>query len=111
MCEKIGVGYAEALGSGTAGLHLALAILGVGPGDEVLCSDLTFAASANAIVYLGAKPVFIDSDHTTWNMDPALLAKELDTCAKKGGLPKAVIVVDLYGQWVKKKRGHTYFSP
>ena len=111
MCEKIGVGHAAALASGTAGLHLALLLLGVGPGDEVLCSDLTFAASANAIVYLGAKPVFIDSDHTTWNMDPALLAKELDTCAKKGGLPKAVIVVDLYGQWVKKKRGHTYFSP
>ena len=98
ICKKIGIRSAVALASGTAGLHLALLLLGVGPGDEVLCSDLTFAASANAIAYLGAKPVFIDSDHTTWNMDPALLAEELDACAKKGRLPKAVIVVDLYGQ-------------
>jgi dTDP-4-amino-4,6-dideoxygalactose transaminase len=98
ICKKIGVRSAVALASGTAGLHLALLLLGVGPGDEVLCSDLTFAASANAIAYLGAKPVFIDSDHTTWNMDPALLTEELDAWAKKGRLPKAVIVVDLYGQ-------------
>jgi dTDP-4-amino-4,6-dideoxygalactose transaminase len=98
ICKKIGIKSAVALASGTAGLHLVLLLLGVGPGDEVLCSDLTFAASGNAIAYLGAKPVFIDSDHTTWNMDPALLAEELDACPKKGKLPKAVVVVDLYGQ-------------
>jgi pyridoxal phosphate-dependent aminotransferase EpsN len=98
ICQKIAVKHAAALSSGTAALHLALLLLGVERGDEVLCSDLTFAASANAIAYLGAKPVFIDSDHTTWNMDPTLLAEELDACAKKRRLPKAVIVVDLYGQ-------------
>lgn len=64
----------------------------------MLCSDLTFAASANVITYLGAEPAFIDSDYTTWNMDSALLVEELDACAKKGKLPKAVIIVDLYGQ-------------
>ncbi|MDI7261681.1 MAG: aminotransferase class I/II-fold pyridoxal phosphate-dependent enzyme [Thermodesulfobacteriota bacterium] len=98
MCEKIGVGHAAALASGTAALHLALVMLGVENGDEVLCSDLTFAASANAIVYCGATPVFIDSNRETWNMDPELLAEELDSCAQKGKLPKAAVVVDLYGQ-------------
>ena len=66
-----------ALSSGTAALHLALLLLGVGPGDEVLTSTLTFAATANAITYVGATPVFIDSDRETWNMDPDLLAEEL----------------------------------
>jgi pyridoxal phosphate-dependent aminotransferase EpsN len=98
ICEKIGVKHGAALGSGTAALHLALMVLGVEKGSEVLCSDLTFTASANAIAYLDAVPVFIDSDRITWNMDPVLLAEELDVCAKKGRLPKAVIVVDLYGQ-------------
>lgn len=98
ICQKIGVEHAAALASGTAALHLALMMLGVGPGDEVLCSDLTFAASANAITYLGATPVFIDSDPTTWNLDPALLEEELADCARKGKLPKAAIAVDLYGQ-------------
>lgn len=98
MCEKVGVGHATALASGTAALHLALVMLGIERGDEVLCSDLTFAASANAIVYCGATPVFIDSNRETWNMDPELLAEELDFCARKGKLPKAAVVVDLYGQ-------------
>ena len=98
ICDKIGVKHAAALTSGTAALHLALLILGVGSGDEVLCSDLTFAASANAITYLGAMPVFIDSDRATWNMDPAVLEEELADCGQKGKLPKAAIVVDLYGQ-------------
>jgi pyridoxal phosphate-dependent aminotransferase EpsN len=98
ICAKVGIENAAALSSGTAALHLALLILGVGAGDEVICSDLTFAASANAIAYLGASPVFIDSDRTTWNMDPNLLAKELLDCEKKGRLPKAAIIVDLYGQ-------------
>jgi dTDP-4-amino-4,6-dideoxygalactose transaminase len=93
-----GVDHAAALSSGTAGLHLALQILGVGPGDEVLTSTLTFAATANAIRYVGASPVFIDSEAATWNMDPALLEEELTRLAAAGRLPKAVLVVDLYGQ-------------
>jgi len=98
ICAMTGIGHAAALSSGTAALHLGLLMLGVRPGDEVICSDLTFAASANAIAYLGAIPVFIDSDAATWNMDPALLSKELEGCRKKGRLPKAAIIVDLYGQ-------------
>jgi pyridoxal phosphate-dependent aminotransferase EpsN len=94
----LGAGHAAALSSGTAALHLALVLLGVGPGDEVLCSDLTFAATANAVVYQGAVPAFIDSDRATWNMDAALLAEELEERARVGRLPKAVIAVDLYGQ-------------
>ncbi len=93
-----GVDHAAALSSGTAGLHLALQILGVGAGDEVLTSSLTFAATANAIRYVGAAPVFIDSEESTWNMDPALLEAELTRLAAVGKLPKAVLVVDLYGQ-------------
>jgi pyridoxal phosphate-dependent aminotransferase EpsN len=98
MCDKLGVAHACALSSGTAALHLALVMLGVSTGDEVWCSTLTFSASANAIIYVGAKPVFIDSDRKTWNMDPALLAEALEKSAAEGKLPKAVIVVDLYGQ-------------
>lgn len=98
ICAATRIGHAAALSSGTAALHLALIMLGVGPGDEVICSDLTFAASANAIAYLGASPVFVDSDVRTWNMDPDLLAEELEDCRKKGRLPKAAVVVDLYGQ-------------
>lgn len=96
--RKTGVRHALALSSGTAALHLALIVLGVGPGDEVICSDLTFAASANAIAYCGASPVFIDSERSTWNMDPDLLAEEIEACRERGKTPKAVIVVDLYGQ-------------
>jgi len=98
MCAKMGIGYAAALSSGTAALHLALLMLGVGSRDEVICSDLTFSASANAIAYLGAAPVFIDAERASWNIDPGLLAEELESCAKKGRVPKAAIVVDLYGQ-------------
>ena len=98
ICRKIGVKHAVALTSGTAGLHLALLNLGVRAGDTVLCSDLTFAATANVIAYCGAIPVFIDSSRNTWNMDPALLAEELKADAERGKLPQAVIAVDLYGQ-------------
>jgi pyridoxal phosphate-dependent aminotransferase EpsN len=94
----VAVPHAAALSSGTAALHLALELLGVGPDDDVLCSDLTFVASANAIRYCRARPIFIDADRATWNMDPRLLAEELDARARTGKLPKAVIVVDLYGQ-------------
>lgn len=95
---KVDSPYAVGLSSGTAGLHLALLLLDIKQGDEVITSSLTFAATANAITYVGAKPVFIDSDKETWNMDPYLLAEELDRRGASNKLPKAVIVVDLYGQ-------------
>jgi pyridoxal phosphate-dependent aminotransferase EpsN len=98
MAGKVGVAHACALSSGTAGLHLALLMLGVARGDEVVTSTLTFSATANAITYLGARPVFVDCSASTWNMDPDLLAAELDARARAGKLPKAVVVVDLYGQ-------------
>ncbi len=98
FCQVIGAGHAAAVSSGTAALHLALKLVGVGVGDEVFCSTLTFSASANPIAYLGAKPVFIDSDRTSWNMDPDLLHSALAQRAKIGKLPKAVILVHLYGQ-------------
>jgi pyridoxal phosphate-dependent aminotransferase EpsN len=87
-----------AVASGTAAIHLGLRALGVGPGDEVLVSDLTFAASVNPIRYLGATPVLVDSDRATWNMDPALLAEALDERVRRGRRPRAVLVVHLYGQ-------------
>jgi pyridoxal phosphate-dependent aminotransferase EpsN len=89
---------AVALGSGTAAMHLGLRLLGVGPGDEVVSPTLTFVASANPARYLGATPVFVDSDPATWMMDPDLLARALRQKAERGRLPKAVIVVHLYGQ-------------
>ncbi len=98
--EKVGGLPSVALASGTAALHLALRLVGVGPGDDVLTPTLSFVASANAVSYLGARNVFVDSDRASWNMDPALLAEELERrAAGKGGkLPKAVVVVHLYGQ-------------
>ncbi len=98
FAEAVGSPHAAALSSGTAALHLALRRLGVGPGDEVFCSTLTFVASANPIVYQGATPVFLDSDTVSWNMDPGLLRSELDAAARRRRLPRAVIVVHLYGQ-------------
>jgi pyridoxal phosphate-dependent aminotransferase EpsN len=89
---------AVALGSGTAGIHLGLRLLGVGSGDTVFCSTLTFAASVNPIRYLSAEPILIDSNYETWNIDPDLLADALQRSAARGKLPKAVAVVDLYGQ-------------
>ncbi|MTJ55122.1 aminotransferase class I/II-fold pyridoxal phosphate-dependent enzyme [Anabaena sp. UHCC 0253] len=98
FCQVTGASYAAAVSSGTAALHLALQLVGVTSGDEVFCSTLTFAATANPIVYLGAKPVFIDSDRLSWNMNPDLLQEALQKRAYLGKLPKAVIVVHLYGQ-------------
>ncbi len=98
FAEKVGMPQAVALASGTAALHLSLIMLGVGPGDEVLTSTLTFAATANAITYVGAKPVFIDCDRRSWNMDPQLLVEEIEDSFRRGIRPKAVIAVDLYGQ-------------
>jgi pyridoxal phosphate-dependent aminotransferase EpsN len=87
-----------ALSSGTAAIHLGLKLLGVGAGDEAICSTLTFAASANPIRYLGAEPVFVDSEARTWNMDPELLERILRQKAVRNQLPRAVVVVHLYGQ-------------
>jgi dTDP-4-amino-4,6-dideoxygalactose transaminase len=98
LASVVGVPHAVALSSGTAAIHLALLTLGVGPGDDVLVSDLTFAATANAVVYAGARPVFVDSDEASWNIDPDLLDEELEERARHGRLPSALIVVDLYGQ-------------
>lgn len=98
FCTAVGAKAALATNSGTAALHLALRMVGVQPGDEVFCSTLTFVASANPICYLGAKPVFIDSDRISWNMNPDLLRQALDQRARVGKLPKAVVLVHLYGQ-------------
>ena len=87
-----------ALASGTAGIHLGLRLLGVGPGDEVWCPTLTFAASCNPIRYLGAEPVFLDSDYSTWNLDPSILEDAFRDRARRNQLPRALVVVDLYGQ-------------
>ncbi|QRO51075.1 DegT/DnrJ/EryC1/StrS family aminotransferase [Butyricimonas virosa] len=87
-----------ALSAGTAALHLGLILLGVGEGDEVICQSFTFSASANPIAYLGATPVFVDSEVDTWNMDPELLEEAIkDRLKKTGRLPKAIIPVHLYG--------------
>jgi dTDP-4-amino-4,6-dideoxygalactose transaminase len=98
FCELVGCPHALALNSGTAALHLALQLTGVGPGDEVLVSTLTFVASANPVRYLGAIPTFIDSESRSWNMDPDLLAQTLADRARRGRLPRAVVAVHLYGQ-------------
>lgn len=98
LAARVGLAHCAALSAGTAALHLALILCDVKSGDRVYCSTLTFSASANAITYTGARPVFIDSERDSWNMDPALLAQALDDDAKKNQLPKAVVVVDLYGQ-------------
>ena len=98
FAAAVGVPHAAALSSGTAALHLALAILGAGRGDEVITSTLTFAATANAICYLGAAPVFVDVSPETWNLDPDLLDEELTLRARRGRQVAAVIAVDLYGQ-------------
>lgn len=98
ICEYIGMPHALALSSGTAGLHIALRWFGVGPGDIVFCSDLTFSGSCNPICYQFANPVFIDSEPESWNMSPTALEAALTQAKKNGKLPKAVIIVDLYGQ-------------
>jgi dTDP-4-amino-4,6-dideoxygalactose transaminase len=92
------VAHAAALSSGTAALHLALLLLGVGPGDDVLMPTLTFVATANAALYVGARPVFVDVDPASWCLDPSLLVDELTSRARQANLPAAVLPVDLYGQ-------------
>jgi pyridoxal phosphate-dependent aminotransferase EpsN len=96
--QVVGAGHAAAVSSGTAALHLALRLVGVGAGDQVFCSTLTFIATASPITYLGAQPVFIDSDRSSWNMNPELLQDAFAKRARLGQLPKAVVLVHLYGQ-------------
>jgi len=101
LCERTGRRAAVAVSSGTAALHLALQVLGVGPGDTVLCPSLTFAASANPVCYCGAEPVFVDSEPETWNIDPDLLAEALEALSAEGRRPRALILVQIYGQCAK----------
>lgn len=98
LAAHVGVDHAAAVSSGTAALHLALRLLKIGAGDTVFCSTLTFVASANPVLYVGATPVFIDSEPESWNMSPAALARALEDAKRDGRLPKAVIIVGLYGQ-------------
>ncbi len=98
LAQLVGVGHAAALNSGTAAIHLALLVLGIKRDDLVFCSTFTFAASANPIVYQGAEPVFIDSEYDSWNMCPVALKRAFVGAEQKGKLPKAVIIVNLYGQ-------------
>lgn len=93
ICEKIGCGYAVALSSGTASLHMAVKLAGINHGDKIFCSDLTFAATVNPVVYEGGIPAFIDTEYDTWNMDPAALEKAFEIYPDV----KAVIVAHLYG--------------
>ena len=102
LADYLGEGVSvAALSSGTAAIHLALIILGVRPGDEVICSSFTFAGSCNPIVYQGATPVFVDSEPDTWNMDPQLLKQAVEDRIVKGKKPGAIIVVHLYGMPAK----------
>jgi len=101
IARYVGASEAVAVSSGTAAIHLALSLLGIGNGDKVFCSSLTFIASANPIIYQGAEPVFIDSEPETWNMSPHALERAFSDSIKDGPLPKAVIVVNLYGQSAK----------
>lgn len=98
LAKYVGAPYAVALSSGTAALHLGLLVLGAKPGDLVLTSSLTFVATANAIKYLGATPIFIDSEPDSWNMDPGLLEEELARIYARGERVAAVMPVDLYGR-------------
>lgn len=98
LAAQVGIGHAAAVSSGTAAIHLGLILLDVKPGDTVFCSSLTFVGSANPIRYCGAQPVYIDSEPETWNMSPAALERAFAWAKSQGRLPKAVILVNLYGQ-------------
>jgi len=98
IARFVGVSHAVALSSGTAALHLGLKYLGVGQGDEVIVPTLTFGASAFAVTYVGADPIFVDVEETSWNLDPESLSNLLAEHASRGKLPKAIITVDLFGR-------------
>ena len=97
ICQATGVAHCVALSSGTAAIHLGLILLGVGPGDEVLCPSFTFVATANPIVYLGATPVFVDSEADTWNICPQRLREAIVDRLARGRKPKVLVLVHLYG--------------
>ncbi len=101
LSEYCGGVYVAALSSGTAAIHLGLKILGVDQGDIVLCQSFTFSGSANPICYLGAKPVFVESEADTWNMSPEFLEEAIVSLMRKGKKPKAIIYVHLYGMPAK----------
>lgn len=101
IAEYVGIDHASALVSGTSAIHLAIKLLDIKPGDVVFCSSLTFAASCNPIIYEGAEPVFIDAEYDSLNMSPIALKNAFEVYSAKGRLPKAVIVVHLYGQSAK----------
>ncbi|WP_317125223.1 DegT/DnrJ/EryC1/StrS family aminotransferase [Pontibacter oryzae] len=103
ICQHTNARHAVALNSGTAALHLALRVLGVKPGDEVLCSTFTYVATANPILYLGATPVFVESEPDTWNMCPDTLHKAIANRLKLGKRPAAIVLVHLYGMPAKMK--------
>lgn len=92
-CEKVGCKYAVALSAGTAALHMAVKLAGVKPGEKVFCSDMTFDATVNPVVYEGGKPIFIDTEYDTWNMDPVALAKAFELYPDV----KTVVIAHLYG--------------
>ena len=115
IAEYVGIDHASALVSGTSAIHLAIKLLDIKAGDVVFCSSLTFAASCNPIIYEGAEPVFIDAEYDSLNMSPIALKNAFEVYSAKGRLPKAVIVVHLYGQPAKmdeiiyKKRNMEFF--
>lgn len=98
LADYVGAAGAVALSAGTAGIHLGLRLLGVETGDTVFCSSFTFIGSVNPILYLNAKPIFIDSEPESWNMSPVALQKAFNEAERTGRMPKAVVVVNLYGQ-------------
>lgn len=98
FAEYTGQPFCLAVSSGTAAMHLALHCLGIGPGDVILASTLTFIGSVSPIIFLGATPVFIDCAQDTWNMDPSLLQEAIETLEREGLVPKAVVPTDIYGQ-------------
>lgn len=101
LCKYTGAEHAAALSAGTGAIHLALIMLGVEQGDEVICSSFTFSATTNPIVYQGASPIFVDSEEDTWNMDPVLLEEAIKDRISNGRKPKAIMVVHLYGMPAK----------
>jgi dTDP-4-amino-4,6-dideoxygalactose transaminase len=98
LSERVGIPYTAAVSSGTAAMHLALRLLGVGPGDDVIAPSFTFIGGVSPVVFQGAAISFIDSDKISWNMDPELLAEELSSRQEQGKMPKAVIAADIFGQ-------------
>ena len=104
LCQYTGAKYALALNSGTAAIHLALVLLGVKPGDEVICPTFTFVATINPVLYQGATPIFVDSDYATWNMCPETAEEAIRDRQRRGRMPKALLITHLYGQAARVDR-------